>query len=323
MSVIVVAFTKEGVLVADSAAGMATLLGMADAGTAATVTLRFANNAAPAAESVKNLQDIEKYATLIKEGSLAANVKEAFATVLGTLAGIAVLPAGPAASIAADAGFSTAFSNAFDAVYNWSGRQDWTPLFDFLDATFAMFGRFGGSGGGGGAGGNGGAGTENDGTNNWPNIPPDVDPWELDYDVYRSEDNGDGTMTETWLKDGEVIFERESPSNYPPKEIEESETLRAGVGSVESSDETSSEEETKDDAADGSTSIKPPRAKDPAGLSGPVDSAFIDRMAASLVSSLGEFSSSTNGHIDVSGNYGEHFGRSASHLGYVAVNAGG
>jgi hypothetical protein len=61
-------------------------------------------------------------------------VRDSFAAVLGTLAGLLALPAGPAAALAADYETSERFSEAYDGVSEWSANQDWSPLFDWLDS---------------------------------------------------------------------------------------------------------------------------------------------------------------------------------------------
>lgn len=67
-----------------------------------------------------------------------------------------------------------------------------------------------------------------------------------DYDTYRSQDNGNGTWTEQYIKDGEVIWEKTHEGEYnkpPPKPTEENPTQNSGNGTAppleEGLDETS------------------------------------------------------------------------------------
>lgn len=134
MGVLVVAFTKGGVVVADAADAMAVsgIVAMAEAEQAAVVGIRVADGAAPTLEFAKNVGDIQQFGLNIANGDFNANVKEAFANVLGAMAGLLLLPRGPAASLAADYAMSEWFKNAYDAASQWSANQDW-QIYEFFN----------------------------------------------------------------------------------------------------------------------------------------------------------------------------------------------
>ncbi|HMN13412.1 MAG TPA: hypothetical protein PKD55_13910, partial [Bellilinea sp.] len=134
MAGISVFITNQGVLVADGATAAAALQqrfsSAIASGEATHIVINQANNGAPIVEGALNVQTVSDLAKNTASGNWNANVRDAFATALGTMAGIGALPAGPAAAVAVDAGFSTAFSNAYDAASNWSSNQNWGPVFD-------------------------------------------------------------------------------------------------------------------------------------------------------------------------------------------------
>ena len=134
MSIVTVAFTSNGIVVADGAAAAARITQSMTNGEMTAVVLRTADNATPAIEHVKNIADIQQVAANAAAGNLNANVKEAFATALGVLTAAGLLPfVGPALALAGDAAMSEAFKRAYDAASDWSSGLDWSPFFDLLD----------------------------------------------------------------------------------------------------------------------------------------------------------------------------------------------
>jgi Ca2+-binding RTX toxin-like protein len=82
------------------------------------------------------ITDAQTVNNLIRDGvqqDWNAFTRDAFASVLGTLAGILALPAGPAAALAADIGMSEAFSRAYDSMSRLSSQQDWSGVFDWIE----------------------------------------------------------------------------------------------------------------------------------------------------------------------------------------------
>ena len=134
MSWIVIAFTNNGVVVADGAAAAAAAVNAARSGEAVAAVIRTADNAAPAVDFIKNVGDVQAIGANVAGGNLNALTKEAFASLLGMIAAAGTLPSvGPAGALAADAAMSEAFKTAYDAASAWSTRQDWSPFFDLLD----------------------------------------------------------------------------------------------------------------------------------------------------------------------------------------------
>jgi hypothetical protein len=133
MSYRVYAFTSTGVVVADGAVAAANLVSSATSGEAVVFIVKTADGVVPAIEIVKNVNDLTQVTANAVAGNLNANVKEAFASLLGALAAAASIGRGPAAALAADQFMSEAFKGAYDAASGWSANQDWTPFFDFID----------------------------------------------------------------------------------------------------------------------------------------------------------------------------------------------
>lgn len=134
MAPIVIAFTREGVIVADGAVAVARALEFAKSGEATVVVVNAANNAAPAADIVLNMESIAVFSAAVTSGNAAEATKAAFATALGTMAAIGATPwAGPAGAIAFGELFSRTYAEAFDAASALSANHDWLPLFDLLD----------------------------------------------------------------------------------------------------------------------------------------------------------------------------------------------
>ena len=138
--------TRSGILVVDGRDAMhaAThyMRSAIDSGEAAVYIIRGADSAAPI---VSTYGDAQTTLTLMRDAlsqNYNAYVRDSFAAVLGTLAGTAALPAGPTAALAADAGVSISFSNAYDSANNWAKNHDWGPLFDALEQLQSIFLRF-------------------------------------------------------------------------------------------------------------------------------------------------------------------------------------
>lgn len=60
-------------------------------------------------------------------------VKNSFSFALGTLAGIAAIPFGPAKSLVIGEAMSYFFELAYEEASNLSKQADWTPIYDKLD----------------------------------------------------------------------------------------------------------------------------------------------------------------------------------------------
>jgi hypothetical protein len=134
MSVVVVVFTEGGVVVADGAAAAARVFQAATSADETAFVVRVADDVAPAVDFIKNVSDVQTIGANVARGDLNANVKEAFASLLGMLAAAASLPfSGVAGALAADLAMSEAFKRAYDAASRWSSETDWSPFFDLLD----------------------------------------------------------------------------------------------------------------------------------------------------------------------------------------------
>lgn len=217
MTTVVVAITKSTIIIADSKNGMeafGALATLADLNQAATITIRFADNMAPAVESVKNFNDIAKYVELVTKADLNAVAKEFVGTTLGMLAAIAAAPLGPSASLIADTAMAEAYGRAHDAASSWSARQDWSSLFDFVDEHLLLrppvegAGSEGGSGSGGG-GAAGGTGSEGGGNGTVTVSEPRV--------LYQEFSDDNGTYQVWYDNEGNVAYEVFTPHTTGPK----------------------------------------------------------------------------------------------------------
>jgi hypothetical protein len=131
-------FTPNGIVVTSGgAAADAALIRLEQAiasGEASGVIVSAADNASPIVGTYNDAQLIGDLQRAGVEQDWNAFTREAFASVLGALAGLAALPAGPAASVATDMAFSEAFKRAYDAASALSKSQNWSALLDLIDA---------------------------------------------------------------------------------------------------------------------------------------------------------------------------------------------
>lgn len=129
--------TSKGILVADggtAATAISQKLSTSIAsGEVTQMVINRANDGAPIIEGALDVDDVVTLSNDAISSDWNAYTRDTFAAVLGTLAGMAALPAGPAASLAADVAMSQAYTDAYDAASNWSQNQDWSPLFDYID----------------------------------------------------------------------------------------------------------------------------------------------------------------------------------------------
>jgi hypothetical protein len=138
VSALALFYTSEGIIAVTGKeavdAAILRLKGSLASGEAAGVAADLTHAAAPVVSTWND-------AVLMKELMAAAGradwneyAKESFAAVLGTLAGVAALPAGPTMSLASDMLVTKAYQEAHDAASNFSRSLDWTPVFDRIDA---------------------------------------------------------------------------------------------------------------------------------------------------------------------------------------------
>ena len=138
MSALALFYTSDGIITVTGKeavdAAILRLQGSLASGEAAGVAADLSNAAVPVVSTWND-------AVLMKELMAAAGradwneyAKESFAAVLGTLAGVAALPAGPTMSLASDMLVTKAYQEAHDAASNFSRSLNWTPVFDRIDA---------------------------------------------------------------------------------------------------------------------------------------------------------------------------------------------
>lgn len=127
-------FTKEGIKVIDAR----DLVNRENAEVLFSIARSSADNTAPIVEGwldTRLFEDLVKAAARIDVNEYT---KKTFAAVLGVLAGVATLPLGPTAALAADQAFSSTFEWAYESANDWSRGLDWSPLFDFIDHTLGV-----------------------------------------------------------------------------------------------------------------------------------------------------------------------------------------
>src|SRR6266568_152492 len=131
----VIIITNEGILVVDGASAVVNVLERLSVrianGEAAGWIIQGAEGAAPAIESIHQLDTVHNIATGADWNAITRN---AFAATLGILAGIAALPLGPTGSLAAALIATRAFETAYDAASNLSSNANWGRVWDMLDS---------------------------------------------------------------------------------------------------------------------------------------------------------------------------------------------
>jgi len=101
MSYRVIAFTADGIWVADGALAAQRAIELAGSGNAATFVVKHANDAAPAVDIILNGKTVGEFAGAVTSGNASAATKTAFAAALGTMAALGATPfLGPAGAMA-------------------------------------------------------------------------------------------------------------------------------------------------------------------------------------------------------------------------------
>lgn len=127
------AFTAGGVVAADAEAATTTFLGAVGAEEGTVFVLSTTSDAAPIVERIRNLMDLTGICGAVAGGDLPQSVRQAFASVLGALAGMVSLGKGPAAALANQAGMREAYERARSQVLVHRRSRDWPALFVYFE----------------------------------------------------------------------------------------------------------------------------------------------------------------------------------------------